>query len=96
MRATTVTLARFQTSKESIEQFVASLSNRIDVVDMPESPGGNSMFEEKAPWWDLDQQKRYRYFEIDQLKEGSGNGKLKAYIVDASGTQIVYLCSHKR
>ncbi len=96
MRGTTVTLARIEMPKESMEQLLASVSNRVDVIEVPESPSRHPMFEEKAVWWDLDEHHGYQYFEIDQLKEGSGTGKLQAYLVDTSGTHVLYLCSRKR
>jgi hypothetical protein len=96
VRRTTITLARIEMSKESLEQFLGSLSNRIDVVDMPDSPPRNAMFEQKAVWWDLDEHNQHRYFEIDQVKERSGKGKLQAYLVETSEPPILYLYSRRR
>jgi hypothetical protein len=95
MKSTKIVLVRLETSRNAVDKLTASLSNRIDLVDMPERPIRKPLFEEMAPWWDLAHHQKYRYFEIDQIKEGVGSGKLQAYLVDTGEKHIVYLCSHQ-
>jgi hypothetical protein len=95
MKSTKIVLVRLETSRNSVDKLTTSLSNRIDLVDIPERPLRKAVFEEKAPWWDLAEHEKYRYFEIDQVKEGVGRGKLQAYLIDRGERHIVYLCSHQ-
>jgi hypothetical protein len=71
---------------------LSALSTAGDVIEMEDSPVGDSSVKEKAPWWKPEELKGYKYVKIEK-SVGNKTRLLEAFFATQADDRV-YIIAH--